>query len=189
MRIVIFASGSGSNAELLFRWAAETHDFSVQAVFCNRAEAGVLSRCSNWGIPSVVFDKNQMEQGGLQEQLMEFKPDLIVLAGFLWKFPSPLLEAMQGKVINLHPALLPNYGGKGMYGMHVHRAVCASTDTHSGITIHWVNPAYDEGIFLLQCSCPIPASRNPEELAHAIQGLEHYWLPRAVAFLAKAGLE
>lgn len=185
MRIVIFASGSGSNAEVLFRWAAETQEFSVQAVFCNRAGAGVIARCSNWDIPCIVFDKNQLEQGRLWEQLKKYEPDLIVLAGFLWKFPAQLLDAMQGRVINLHPALLPKYGGKGMYGMHVHQAVCASNDTHSGITIHWVNQAYDEGLFLMQCSCLIPDSRNPEELAHAIQALEHFWLPRAVAFLSK----
>jgi len=184
MRVVIFASGNGSNAEALMEWSKNTGDFQVLAVFCNRSDAGVFARCKRQGLPCILFDKSDMgERGGLQEQVMSFGPDLIVLAGFLWRFPVNLIEAVQGKVINLHPSLLPKFGGKGMYGMQVHTAVCASADSHSGISIHWVSEDYDTGALLFQFSIPIPEGREPHTLAQEIHRLEHYWLPRVVSFL------
>jgi len=184
MRVVIFASGSGSNAEALMDWSKKTGDFQVLAVFCNRSEAGVVERCAGRGLPCILFDKSDMaEQGTLLKNVLSFSPELIVLAGFLWKFPEHLLKAVEGKVINLHPALLPKYGGKGMYGMHVHAAVCASPDSHSGISIHWVSEEYDAGTVLFQFSIPIPEGRKPNQLAEEIHFLEHFWLPRVVSFL------
>jgi phosphoribosylglycinamide formyltransferase-1 len=185
MRVVIFASGTGSNAETLLDWSIKTSDFQVLAVFCNRPDAGVIQRCAHRGLPCIVFTKSDMNTAGrLKEWVMAFEPNLIVLAGFLWKFPDDLIQAVRGKAINLHPALLPKYGGKGMFGMHVHEAVCASTDVHSGISIHWVNEEYDSGAVLFQFSLPVPEGRNPMELAQGIHELEHYWLPRVVSFLS-----
>lgn len=185
MRVVVFASGNGSNVEALLDWSQKSGDFQVMAVFCNRPDAGVVQRCSRRGLPCILFNQTDMNQSGrLKERLLEFNPDLIVLAGFLWKFPNDLIRAVQGKVINLHPALLPKYGGKGMYGLHVHEAVCASTDAFSGISIHWVNEEYDTGAVLFQFSLSVKESRDPKELAQRIHQLEHYWLPRVVSFLS-----
>jgi len=185
MRVVIFASGNGSNAEALMEWSKKTGDFQVVAVFCNRSQAGVVDRCWQRGLPCILFDKSDMENSDrLLIKVLDFNPELIVLAGFLWKFPENISKAVHGKVINLHPALLPKFGGKGMYGMHVHAAVCASPDSHSGISIHWVNEHYDTGTVLFQFSVPVPEGRDPQQLAQGIHSLEQYWLPRVVSFLS-----
>ena len=178
--IVLFASGNGSNAEEIVKFFKSNKEGSVVAIFSNKADAKVLDRAKNHNIPSVVFSKAQLNEGFVLEKLQQFQPDLIVLAGFLLKFPESILKEYP-KVINIHPALLPKYGGKGMYGKHVHQAVLENKEQETGITIHYVNEHYDEGEFIFQKSVNIEDCKTAEEIAHKIHELEHQYFPTVIS--------
>ena len=178
--IVLFASGNGSNAEEIVKFFKSNKEGSVVAIFSNKADAKVLDRAKNHNIPSVVFSKAQLNEGFVLEKLQQFQPDLIVLAGFLLKFPESIIKEYP-KVINIHPALLPKYGGKGMYGMHVHEAVLDNKEQETGITIHYVNEHYDEGEFIFQKSVNIEDCKTAEEIAHKIHELEHQYFPTVIS--------
>ena len=180
--IVLFASGNGSNAEEIIKFFKNSEIGKVVAIFSNKAEAKVLDRAKNHNIPSVVFNKTQLNEGFVLEQLHSFQPDLIVLAGFLLKFPESILKEYS-KVINIHPALLPKYGGKGMYGMNVHQAVLENKEKETGITIHYVNEHYDEGEFIFQKSVNIEDCKTAEEIAQKIHELEHQYFPEVIGKL------
>ena len=178
--IVLFASGNGSNAEEIIRYFKKNSQGTVVAIFSNKSDAKVLDRAKNHNIPFVVFTKLQLNEGFVLEKLHEFQPDLIVLAGFLLKFPESILKEYP-KVINIHPALLPKYGGKGMYGMNVHRAVLENNEKETGITIHYVNEQYDEGAFIFQKSVNIEDCKTAEEIADKIHVLEHLYFPTVIS--------
>jgi phosphoribosylglycinamide formyltransferase-1 len=178
--IVLFASGNGSNAEEIIRYFKKNNQGTVVAIFSNKPDAKVLDRAKNHNIPSVVFNKAQLNEGFVLEKLHQFQPDLIVLAGFLLKFPESILTEYP-KVINIHPALLPKYGGKGMYGMKVHQAVLDNKEKETGITIHYVNEHYDEGEFIFQKSVNIEDCKTAEEIAHKIHELEHQYFPTVIS--------
>ncbi len=181
--IVIFASGAGTNAAAIINHFKHHANAKVALIVCNNPEAGVLEIARREEIPYLLIDKRTLHETLLLEQLSSFSPSLIVLAGFLWKIPESLVRAFPGKIINIHPALLPSFGGKGMYGERVHEAVIASGGKESGITIHYVNEHYDEGDIILQARCHIAPGDTPETLAVKIHRLEHYYLPRTTAFL------
>ena len=180
-RIAIWASGSGTNAERLTTYFADKADVEVAVILSNRKEAYVLERARRLGVHAALFPNAAFRQGNeLLAFHQQMQIDYIVLAGFLLKVPDPIVSAYQGKIVNIHPALLPAYGGKGMYGMHVHKAVIAGGETSSGITIHLVNQHYDEGEILFQASCPVLPSDRPESLAERIHQLEHRHYPLIV---------
>ena len=180
-RIVIFASGSGSNAENLIRFFHNRDNASVIQVLTNNPHAKVLERCKNLKVSALSFNKVAFTKtDDVLNILKNNTPDLIVLAVFLWKFPDNIINAFPKKVINIHPALLPNYGGKGMYGMHVHDAVVANKETETGITIHYVNENYDEGAIIFQTKCDVSASDSAEDVAAKIHELEMAHFPEVV---------
>ncbi len=184
MKIVIFASGSGSNAENIVNHFAGA-DTTVSSIFCNISGAGVFERASRLGVPCELFTREEWKTGDRIDSILnEYNPDLIVLAGFLWKFPSRLLSKFP-HVINVHPALLPKFGGKGMYGMKVHEAVVESRENESGITIHWVNEHYDEGAVIYQAKCEVLPSDTAYDIAQKIHQLEGQHFPRIVEEVLK----
>ena len=177
IKIVIFASGSGTNAENIIRYFQATKSASVEAVFTNKADAQVIQRAEKYQVPSQVFTKNDLEAGKVLQEINLIQPDLIVLAGFLLKFPQSIVAEYPDKIINIHPALLPKYGGKGMYGMHVHRAVVENKESKTGITIHYVNENYDEGNIIFQKEVTVLISDTPEVVAAKIHELEEDHFP------------
>ena len=178
-RIAIFASGSGSNAENIITYFQKNKKVEVVLVLSNNPKALVLDRATKLGVQNVVFNKEQLyDSKWAIENLKNL--DLIVLAGFLWKFPEHLLENYKNKVINVHPALLPKYGGKGMYGMHVHNAVVENKEIESGITIHYVNAHYDQGAIIFQARCIINSNDTPSDVAAKIHQLEMRHFPEVV---------
>jgi len=179
-KIVIFASGSGTNAENIIRHFKNKKNASVVAVFSNNEKAKVLDRAQNLEVPTVVFSKQAFSSDNVVEKLNEFQPDLIVLAGFLLKFPQNIIEVYSDKIINIHPALLPKYGGKGMYGMNVHRAIVENKESETGITIHFVNENYDEGNIIFQKSILLTGLETPEVVAEKIHELEHDYFPEVI---------
>lgn len=180
-RIVIFASGSGSNAENLIKFFHNRETISVIQVLSNNPHAKVLDRAKKLKVSALSFNKFAFtETEDVLNILKSSNPDLIILAGFLWKFPEKIISSFPNKVINLHPALLPKYGGKGMYGMHVHNAVVANNEIETGITIHYVNENYDEGAIIFQASCPVNPSDSAEQVASKINELEMKHFPIVV---------
>ncbi len=180
--IVIFASGSGTNAENIIRYFAGKKTAVVRCVMTNNPKAGVIERAKNLNIPLKIFHREALEQPHeLLEELKNLDADLIVLAGFLRKIPDELIRAFPDRIINIHPALLPKYGGKGMYGMHVHEAVLENKEPKSGITIHYVNEKYDEGAIIFQAETPVLKNDTPESLAERIHQLEYDHFPQVVA--------
>ena len=156
----------------------------ISGVLCNNPGAGVVDRCKRLGLPLYCFNRPAWQQtDGLMHLLRGLEPDLIVLAGFLWKVPAEMVRAFPEKIINIHPALLPKFGGKGMYGMHVHRAVLEKGEKESGITIHYVNEAYDEGDIIRQEKVAVSQGETPESLAAKIHELEYRYYPRVIAKL------
>ena len=179
--IVIFASGSGSNAQRLLEHFEHHPEIRVAALFSNNPNAHALKRAETYHVPALLFSRDAFYNSDkVLQQVQAFEPDLIVLAGFLWLVPKNILQAFPNKIINIHPALLPNYGGKGMHGLHVHSAVVQAGDQESGITIHRISEAYDEGEFILQERCPVLPTDTPEELAARVLQLEHRHLPLVV---------
>ena len=179
-KIVIFASGQGSNAQNIILQFNKKGFANVIAVFTNNSSAKVLDIAKNNAIETLIFNKTELSEGFVLNKLKEIKPDLIVLAGFLWKFPESIIDFYPNKIINIHPALLPKYGGKGMYGMNVHRAVLENRETETGITIHYVNKNYDEGEYIFQKSTNIEDCRSADEIATEVLKLEHEYLPKTV---------
>ncbi|MWW24507.1 phosphoribosylglycinamide formyltransferase [Algibacter lectus] len=180
-RIVIFASGSGTNAENLIKFFHNRENASVIQVLTNNPHAKVLDRAKKLKVSALSFNKIAIsETEDVLNILKAAKPDLIVLAGYLWKFPDNILAAFPNKVINVHPALLPNYGGKGMYGMHVHNAVIANKEKETGITIHYVNEHYDEGTVIFQAKCNITETDTANDVAAKIHQLEMEHFPQVV---------
>ena len=180
-RIVIFASGNGSNAQNIIEYFLSRETATVVQVLSNKKDAKVLARAQDLNVPSQSFTKEALnDPSKLGKILDDLNPDLIVLAGFLLKFPSYLVERFPNKIINIHPALLPNYGGKGMYGMHVHRAVVANNESFSGITIHFVNEFYDEGGIIFQARTALSQNDSPEDVAAKVQALEYLYFPRII---------
>ena len=178
-KIVLFASGNGSNAEEIIRFFKKNSLGTVVAIFTNKPDAKVLQRAKNHNIASVVFTKAQLNEGFVLKKLQEFNPDIIVLAGFLLKFPEAILKVYPN-TINIHPALLPKYGGKGMYGMNVHNAIFQNKEEKTGITIHYVTPNYDEGAIIFQKSVTISDCKTPEEIAQKVHQLEHKYFPKVI---------
>ena len=177
-RIVIFASGSGTNAENIIKHFQEIKNAEVTLVFSNKMNAKVLKRAYNLNVKALHFDKTSFySTNEVLNILKDAAPDLIVLAGFLWIFPKNIIETFSNKVINIHPALLPKYGGKGMYGSHVHEAVVQNKEKESGITIHYVNENYDEGAIIFQAKTPINDHDTPDDVAKAIHQLEYKYFP------------
>ncbi len=179
--IVIFASGSGSNAQRLLEHFAQHPYIRVAALFSNNPNAHALKRAEMYHVPAHLFSREDFYKSDkVLAQVQHFSPDLIVLAGFLWLVPQNLLHAFPDKIINIHPALLPHYGGKGMHGMHVHSAIVQAGEQESGITIHRINAEYDKGEFILQERCPVWPTDTPETLAARVLQLEHKYLPLVV---------
>ena len=179
-KIVIFASGSGTNAENIIKYFANNDCATVVSVFTNNSNAKVIERASDLKISSEIFSKNELFEDKVLEKLKNIDPDLIVLAGFLLKLPPSIIENYPNKIINIHPALLPKYGGKGMYGMNVHKAVVENQEKESGITIHYVNENYDEGNIIFQESFPLSGKETPDDVAHKIHELEQRHFPEVI---------
>lgn len=180
--IVIFASGSGTNAENIIRHYADCPKARVTAVFCNKPDAGVIERANNLGVPVVLFTREHCNtEGFLDEQLSHYTPDLIVLAGFLWLFPERLVKKYRDHILNIHPALLPAYGGKGMFGEHVHRAVLQNGDKIHGVTVHKVNEKYDEGEIVLQESFEVKTGETLSGITEKIHQIEFSIYPKAIS--------
>lgn len=178
--ITLFASGSGTNAINIIRYFRNHGEIKVGAVFCNRPEAPVIEKAKAEGIPVVLFDKKQFTAPGFAGQLNEYHTGWIILAGFLWLVPDFIVEEWNSRIINIHPALLPAYGGRGMYGHHVHEAVITAREPRSGITIHVVDNRYDHGLTLFQATCPVLPDDTPDALANRIHTLEHRWFPPVI---------
>jgi len=182
--IVVFASGSGTNAENIAGYFADSRHIQVVLAVSNNPLAGVHARMNRLGIPSVNFSNQEFADGEkIVEQLAEYQTDWIILAGFLKKIPDTIRNAYPGKVINIHPALLPRHGGKGMYGMRVHEAVIAAGDRESGITIHYINENYDEGQIIFQARCPVLPSDTAEDVATKVHALEYTYYPQVIESL------
>lgn len=179
-QIAIFASGEGTNAQQIIDHFKKS-DVRVGLVVCNNPKANVIKRAEKEGISVLVVDKETFYKGGnVVKRLLADKVDMIVCAGFLWKIPDNILHAFPNKVINIHPALLPKFGGKGMYGINVHKAVIEAGETESGITVHYLNGHYDEGKIILQKKCEIRKEDTPGTLARKVQELEHKWYTKAI---------
>lgn len=179
--LAIFASGSGSNAENIIQYFAQKPEFCVKRIYCNVPDAYVLERAKKYNIPTTVFNREELRNpekilNGLKEE----ETDFIILAGFLWLMPDCITTAFPNRIVNIHPALLPAYGGKGMYGHHVHQAVIAAGEKESGITIHYVNNHYDEGATIFQAKCPVLPNDTPDTLAARVHELEYLHFPRVI---------
>ena len=179
-RIVIFASGSGSNAENIIKYFRDTKTAIVTKVLCNNKNAFVFERCKNLEIDCLYFSKHDFLMSDIVLELVKKNADYIVLAGFLLKIPKSLVEAYPNKIINIHPALLPKYGGKGMYGIHVHNAVKENNEPETGITIHFVNENYDEGAIIFQAKTPVFKEDSPSDIASKVHMLEYRYFPRVI---------
>jgi phosphoribosylglycinamide formyltransferase-1 len=179
-KIVIFASGSGTNAENIIKHFKNSRVGEVVFVFTNNPKAYVIERAKNFAVPTEIFTKQELIEGKVLQKLNVIQPDLIVLAGFLLKFPESIVETYSNKIINIHPALLPKYGGKGMYGMNVHRAIVDNKEKETGITIHFVNENYDEGNIIFQKKVAVLITDTAEVVADKIHELEQQYFPKVI---------
>ena len=180
-KIVVFASGSGTNAENIIKFFKKSPNTSVVAVFSNKRSAKVLKRAHDLNVKALYFDKDALYNSyDVLHILEDINPDLIVLAGFMWIFPEDILKKFPGKIVNIHPALLPKYGGKGMYGMRVHETIIKNKEKESGISIHFVNENYDEGEIIFQTKTHISEEDTPESLAEKIHKLEYKHFPEII---------
>lgn len=179
--IAIFASGTGTNAENIIRYFHDSESGVVSLLLSNKVDAPALERARRLGVPCAAFGKEEWASGeAVLSALREAKVDFIVLAGFLLRVPEPLLRAYPGRIVNIHPSLLPKFGGKGMYGGRVHEAVLAAGERESGITIHYINERYDEGGVIFQASCPVLPDDTPETLARRVHELEYRYYPEVI---------
>ena len=179
-RIVILASGSGTNAENIIKYFKNSDSIRVVKVLSNKKSAKVLDRAAKFGIENESFSRTDFEITNKMLKFLIDKADYIILAGFLWKIPQSIIEAFPNKIINIHPALLPKYGGKGMYGMHVHSAVVENKEKESGITIHYVNENYDEGAIIFQSKVEVSSEDSAEDVAQKIHKLEYAHFPKVI---------
>lgn len=180
-RIAIFASGSGTNAEEIFKYFQPHSSIEVVTLVSNNAQAFALERAKKYDTPTLVFDRKQFRETHIVlEWLRQKNVTHIVLAGFMWLVPDYLVKAFPGKIINIHPALLPKFGGKGMYGMHVHEAVKAAGEKETGITIHEVNEHYDEGQIVFQARCEVKETDSPDQITEKVHSLEYQHYPHVI---------
>jgi phosphoribosylglycinamide formyltransferase-1 len=180
-KLAIFASGSGSNAENICNYFAESSDIKVVLICTNREDAFIVKRANKLNIPVYIFSKSELNNFvDLHKKLQNIEVDVIILAGFLLKLPAIMVDSYPNRIINIHPSLLPKYGGKGMYGSNIHKAVIKNKELESGISIHFVNHNYDEGKIILQKKCSISANESVETLIHKIHKLEHNYFPVAI---------
>lgn len=180
-RLAIFASGSGTNAEEIFKYFQNHTSIEVVLLLSNNPQAFALQRARNFGIDTKIFDRPQFRESTIVlDWLQEKKVTHVVLAGFLWLIPTYLIQAYPHHIINIHPALLPNHGGKGMYGMKVHEAVKLAGDVQTGITIHAVDDKYDEGEIIFQATCPVHIDDTPEQIANKVHALEYKHYPAVI---------
>ena len=180
-QIAIFASGTGTNAARIIDHFRHHATIKISLIVCNKPGAGVLSIAEKEQIPTILLEKEQFFRGDAYvKELQDRKIDFLVLAGFLWKIPAALVKAYGGHILNIHPALLPKYGGKGMYGHYVHEAVIAAREKETGITIHYVDEWYDHGQVVFQASFPIEETDTPESVARKVHTLEHEHFPRVI---------
>ncbi|MBP1618185.1 MAG: phosphoribosylglycinamide formyltransferase [Bacteroidetes bacterium] len=178
IKIAIFASGSGSNAENIAKYFSNKQEVEITTIISDKADAFVHQRAKHLGIESITFSKKQFtETGEVTNFLSERQIDFVVLAGFLLKVPDNLIENYPNRIINIHPALLPKFGGKGMYGDHVHEAVVAAKEKESGITIHYINENYDEGNVIFQATCDVGLADTAHEVAQKVHALEYKYFP------------
>ncbi|MFZ9159330.1 MAG: phosphoribosylglycinamide formyltransferase [Aquirufa sp.] len=178
--LVLFASGSGSNAEKIIEHFKGSDQVQITHIYCNNPTAGIIQRAERLGVPCRVFDRESYKNGTVLKEVQSLRTDWIILAGFLWLIPADFVKAFPQRIVNIHPALLPKFGGKGMYGHFVHEAVVAAGEKESGITIHYVNEHYDEGATIFQSSFPVLPSDTPEDVAKKGQVLEHRDFPRVI---------
>ncbi len=183
IKLAILASGSGSNAEKIMEHFQNSTQAKVALIASNKSDAFVLERAKKFEVPTFTFTKKEMDAGVLLEKLRSEKIDWVILAGFLLKIPDELIRAFQDQMVNIHPALLPKYGGKGMYGAFVHEAVKAAGDTETGITIHLVNEHYDEGKIIFQAATPVTPEDTPDTIAQKVHALEHRYFPEVIESL------
>ncbi|MCB0519303.1 MAG: phosphoribosylglycinamide formyltransferase [Lewinellaceae bacterium] len=182
--IAIFASGTGSNAKKIIGHFKHRRDISVSLLVSNKANAPVLETARENGIPTLIIDRrNFYHSEDILKIFNQYSIDFVVLAGFLWLVPTYLVRAFEGRIVNIHPALLPKYGGQGMYGMHVHEAVFKNKETETGITIHYVNEHYDEGAIIFQARCPVAPDDTPQTIAKKVLELEHRHFPQIIETL------
>ena len=180
-RIVILASGSGSNAENIITYFRDSTSIVVSAVLTNKNTAPVIDRCKRLNVPAIYFNKTAFSDSKvILDFLVSQKPDFIVLAGFLWKIPEIIVSKFPKKIINIHPSLLPKYGGKGMYGNKVHKAVKENNEVETGITIHYVNKNYDEGAIIHQAKTKIKSKDTIEAIAEKVHALEYEYFPKII---------
>ena len=179
-KIILVASGNGSNVENICNFFEQDSEVSIVAVFTNNPNAGVLKRVIAYGLKGIVFDKESFSNGKLLQSIKRLNPDLIVLAGFLWKIGADWIRFFPKKIINIHPSLLPKYGGKGMYGSNVHKAVKENQENETGITIHFVNKEYDKGDFLFQSRVKILENDTHNVIASKVSELEHLYFPKVI---------
>ncbi len=185
-KIAVFASGAGSNAQKIIDHFRQSEKIKIALIVCNKPDAGVLTIAAKEKIPSLIIEKEKFFRGNAYvDELTKAGIDFIVLAGFLWKIPGALIKAFPDKIINIHPALLPDYGGKGMYGHHVHQSVIDNKEKESGITIHYVDEKYDHGHIIFQAKCPVLPTDTAESLAQKIHQLEHEHYHEVIAGLLK----
>jgi len=180
IKLAIFASGNGTNAEEIIKYFAKNEKIEVALVLSNNANAYVLERATHHKIPTQTFTYTDLKQGTVLEVLKDHQIDFVILAGFMLLVPDHLIRAYTHKIINIHPALLPKYGGKGMFGEHVHKAVKANDEKETGITIHYVNENYDEGEIIFQESCEVSANDTPASIASKVHKLEYAHYPRII---------
>lgn len=181
IKIAIFASGSGSNAERIVEFFSSNDEVEVSLILTNNPVAGVIERAQRLNIPVVIFNKKVFSKTDKIVKMLQLQGiDWVILAGFLWLVPTNLIKAFENRMINIHPALLPKYGGKGMWGHHVHEAVVANKEKQTGITIHYVNEHYDEGKVIFQAKCEVTENDTPENVAAKIHGLEYQYFPEVI---------
>jgi phosphoribosylglycinamide formyltransferase 1 len=185
-RIAIFASGSGSNAQRIMEHFKRNKEMEVALVLCNKPDAYVLQRADNFEVPTHVFTKEELYHTNSIDNLMKnLEIDILVLAGFMWLIPERLIQAYPKRIVNIHPALLPKFGGEGMYGRKVHEAVLNSGDAETGISIHYVNEHFDEGEIIYQSRCSVDKNDDAEKLAYKVHQLEHLHYPKIIEDLLK----
>ncbi len=190
IRLAIFASGSGTNAEAIMNYFQHHPKIEVALLLSNNSDALALVRAKKFNVPSLIFDKQQFrETHEVLDGLKKFEVTHLVLAGFLWLLPEQMIQAFPDRIINIHPSLLPKFGGKGMFGIKVHEAVKAAGEQETGITIHLVNAKYDEGKILMQASCKILLSDSPQEIARKVYALEYANYPKTIEVWTLTGKE
>lgn len=179
----VFVSGNGTNLQRIAEYFKENHEVEIVNVVCNNPKAYAIERAKKLGIPVRMVNRQEFNSKEFTQEMADLRLDLIVLAGFLWKIPESLIQCYPRKIVNIHPALLPKYGGKGFYGEHVHEAVVAAQEPFSGITIHYVNEIYDNGEIILQAYTKLDPNETPDSLAAKIHKLEQTYFPVAIDYL------